>query len=53
MNTVQRRQRPVSQPIRFGPCDLVTNGETPKKMPMPEISEFSPQTVQYASSSSE
>jgi len=48
-----RKQRPVSQPIRFGPCDITSNGELAhsKPVPMPEISEFSPQNTQYASSS--
>ncbi|KAF5275695.1 hypothetical protein FQA39_LY06807 [Lamprigera yunnana] len=48
-----RKQRPLSQPIRFGPCDITSNGELAhsKHVPMPEISEFSPQTAQYASSS--
>ncbi|KAK5647122.1 hypothetical protein RI129_005586 [Pyrocoelia pectoralis] len=50
---VLRKQRPVSQPIRFGPCDITGNGELAhsKHVPMPEISEFSPQAAQYASSS--
>lgn len=48
-----RKQRPTSQPIRFGPCDITSNGELAhsKHVPMPEISEFSPQGTQYASSS--
>lgn len=44
-----RQQRPVSQPITV----VVTNGDDSYKKPppMPEISEFSPPSIQYASSS--
>lgn len=42
----------MSQPIQLGPA-LVLGGEIVPKSPMPQISEFSPQSVQYASSSSE
>lgn len=44
-----RRQRPVSQPITV----VVTNGDDSykKPVPMPEISEFSPPSIQYVSSS--
>lgn len=48
-NSTMRRQRPVSQPI---PSNVV-NGEIVPKSPLPEISEFSPNSPQYASSSSE
>ncbi|CAG9854859.1 unnamed protein product [Phyllotreta striolata] len=41
-----RKQRPLSQPI---PQNL--NGEIVPKTPLPEISEFSPSSPQYASSS--
>lgn len=41
-----RKQRPVSQPLPPNGVEIVP------KSPMPEISEFSPQHVQYASSSS-
>ncbi|XP_018579738.1 uncharacterized protein LOC108917562 isoform X1 [Anoplophora glabripennis] len=46
-NSTLRRQRPVSQPI---PSNVV-NGEIVPKSPLPEISEFSPNSPQYASSS--
>ncbi|KAJ8960928.1 hypothetical protein NQ318_020228, partial [Aromia moschata] len=47
-NSSMRRQRPVSQPIPSS----VMNGEIVPKSPLPEISEFSPNNTQYASSSS-
>lgn len=50
-----RRQRPLSQPVQFGvtPSFFGGGGESQqKRIPMPEISEFSPQGTQYASSSS-
>ncbi|XP_019871236.1 uncharacterized protein LOC109599662 isoform X2 [Aethina tumida] len=43
-----RKPRPVSQPI---PTHIQANGEIVPKSPLPEISEFSPQGAQYASSS--
>ncbi|KAK9754401.1 hypothetical protein QE152_g1246 [Popillia japonica] len=49
-NSTTRRQRPVSQPIGL----VIPNGDmmtNTKQIPMPEISEFSPQNTQYASSS--
>ncbi|KAJ8921048.1 hypothetical protein NQ315_015844 [Exocentrus adspersus] len=46
-NSTMRRQRPVSQPIPSN----VMNGEIVPKAPLPEISEFSPNSPQYASSS--
>ena len=52
-NTSDKRKRPVSQPIRFGPCDLTMNAEGRQQNHLPEISEFTAQSTQYASSSSE
>ncbi|XP_017775454.1 PREDICTED: uncharacterized protein LOC108561862 isoform X2 [Nicrophorus vespilloides] len=46
--SVIRKQRPVSQPITGLVLD---NGTLSKQIPMPEISEFSAQSTQYASSS--
>jgi hypothetical protein len=43
----------MSQPIRFGPCDLAMNAEGGQQNHLPEISEFTAQNTQYASSSSE
>ncbi|XP_071052988.1 uncharacterized protein [Onthophagus taurus] len=45
----QRKPRPVSQPIGL----LIPNGDSghSRQLPLPEISEFSPQGTQYASSS--
>ncbi|XP_066246775.1 uncharacterized protein [Euwallacea similis] len=43
-----RRQRPVSQPI---PSSVHINGDIVPNEPLPEISEFSPNSPQYASSS--
>ncbi|XP_018331348.1 uncharacterized protein LOC108741158 isoform X2 [Agrilus planipennis] len=53
INHSTRRERPVSQPVQFGPCDVPLNGNDlyVKQVPIPEISEFSPQGAQYASSS--
>ncbi|XP_047118578.1 uncharacterized protein LOC124799084 [Schistocerca piceifrons] len=45
-----KRRRPISQPIRFGPCDVATGGE-PRGNHLPEISEFNAHSSQYASSS--
>ncbi|KAJ4442142.1 hypothetical protein ANN_12008 [Periplaneta americana] len=50
-NTSEKRRRPVSQPIRFGPCDVATNAEGRQQNHLPEISEFNAQSTQYASSS--
>lgn len=50
-NTSDKRRRPVSQPIRFGPCDLAMNAERRQQNHLPEISEFTAQSTQYASSS--
>ncbi|CAH0557861.1 unnamed protein product [Brassicogethes aeneus] len=47
-NTNIRKPRPVSQPI---PTYLINSGESVPKGHLPEISEFSPQSAQYASSS--
>lgn len=49
-----RRQRPLSQPVQFGinPSVFSSGEGQPRRIPMPEISEFSPQGTQYASSSS-
>lgn len=47
-----RKPRPMSQPVQLGASSLISDGEiVPKHLPMPEICEFSPQGVQYASSS--
>lgn len=43
----------MSQPIRFGPCDVAMNAEGRQQNHLPEISEFTAQSTQYASSSSE
>lgn len=43
----------MSQPIRFGPYDLAVNAEGRQQNHLPEISEFTAQSTQYASSSSE
>ncbi|XP_067001398.1 uncharacterized protein [Anabrus simplex] len=45
----EERRRPISQPIRFGPCDPVSSEV--RQNQLPEISEFTAQTSQYASSS--
>nr|CAD7402549.1 unnamed protein product [Timema cristinae] len=44
------KRRPMSQPIRFGPCDLAPKQEA-RHPPLPEISEFTAPNTQYASSS--
>ncbi|KAJ9600432.1 hypothetical protein L9F63_009288, partial [Diploptera punctata] len=51
--TTEKRRRPVSQPIRFGPCDAAANVDVRQQNHLPEISEFTAQNTQYASSSSE
>ncbi|XP_021928158.1 uncharacterized protein LOC110833899 isoform X2 [Zootermopsis nevadensis] len=51
LNTSDKRRRPVSQPIRFGPYDLAVNAEGRQQNHLPEISEFTAQSTQYASSS--
>lgn len=51
-HSTARRQRPLSQPVQFGVTPNFFAGGEPKRIPMPEISEFSPQSTQYASSSS-
>ncbi|KAL1496944.1 hypothetical protein ABEB36_007990 [Hypothenemus hampei] len=43
-----KKQRPVSQPI---PSTVMINGDTTAKETLPDISEFSPNSPQYASSS--
>ncbi|PSN43447.1 hypothetical protein C0J52_02649 [Blattella germanica] len=50
-STAEKRRRPVSQPIRFGPCDVATNMDGRQQSHLPEISEFNAQSTQYASSS--
>ncbi|XP_056630415.1 uncharacterized protein LOC130441003 [Diorhabda sublineata] len=45
-SSTSRKQRPLSQPI-----PSTVNGEIVPKAPLPEISEFSPSSPQYASSS--
>ncbi|XP_063233632.1 uncharacterized protein LOC134537287 [Bacillus rossius redtenbacheri] len=44
------KKRPLSQPIRFGPCDLAASVEH-RQAPLPQISEFMAPNAQYASSS--
>ncbi|KAK7790331.1 hypothetical protein R5R35_003682 [Gryllus longicercus] len=46
---IDQRRRPVSQPIKFGPCDPVSSEIHCHHLP--EISEFNAQSNQYASSS--
>ncbi|XP_060518932.1 uncharacterized protein LOC132697433 isoform X2 [Cylas formicarius] len=47
-NSSMRKPRPVSQPI---PSSVNINGDVVPKQALPEISEFSPSSPQYASSS--
>ncbi|ENN77289.1 uncharacterized protein LOC109537347 isoform X2 [Dendroctonus ponderosae] len=47
-NPLSRRQRPVSQPI---PANIQIDGDVVPTQTLPEISEFSPNSPQYASSS--